>query len=317
MNLVRLLTALLSFIAISGIAQAQGLKDALPAATPSATPAAGKPSSGRMELLDPREAFAISVMAKDAKTVTVQFKIAPGYYMYRDHFRFAVVEPKSAKLGRAVIPLGIKKYDETFRKTLSTHRDAVAISLPVSGATEKLTLKVTSQGCADVGVCYPPEEAIVTVVFKADAAKAAPDKANQADAAKKSVSGGSSGITTRGAWIRVATLADLELVLSRLERTKRLAMLDFYADWCAPCVQMERQTFSDAQVKEALLPVIQIQMDVTKNTPEHKAVMKKYFVLGPPAMLFFATDGKEIRGSRLMGFQPPPKFLERLALVKG
>ena len=272
-----------------------------------------------MNLLDPNEAFALSAVAKDAKTVTVQFKIALGYYMYRDHFRFALVEPKSAKLGRIVIPAGTKKYDETFRKTLATHRDTVTISLPISGAADQVTLKVTSQGCADVGACYPPEEALVTVVLKADAAKPAVDKPLQADAVKKSTLSASSGITQHGSWIRVATLADLELVLSRMEssKTPRMAMLDFYADWCAPCVQMERQTFSDPRVKEALLPVIQIQMDVTKNSAEHKAVMKKYSVIAPPTMLFFAPNGKEIKGGRLMGFQPPPKFLEHLKLVNG
>ena len=272
-----------------------------------------------MNLLDPKEAFALSAVAKDTKTVTVQFKIAPGYYMYRDYFRFALVEPKSAKLGRVVIPAGTKKYDETFRKTLATHRDALAITVPISGEPEQVTLKVTSQGCADLGVCYPPEEALVTVLLNANAPKAMTDKGLQADASKKPAPSSSSGITQHGSWIRVATLADLELVLSRMEsgKTPRMAMLDFYADWCAPCVQMERHTFSDPRVKEALLPVIQIQMDVTKNSAEHKAVMKKYAVIAPPAMLFFAPNGKEIKGGRLMGFQPPPKFLEHLKLLNG
>lgn len=105
------------------------------------------------DLLDAEQAFRFSARVKDAQTVEVRFDIAKGYYMYRDNFRFAV---EGAQLGAPVIPPGAKKYDEAFGKTLETHRDIVVIQLPVRNAKWPITLNVTSQGCADIGVCYPP-----------------------------------------------------------------------------------------------------------------------------------------------------------------
>ena len=106
------------------------------------------------DLLEPEQAFRLSARALDPTTVEVRFQIADGYYMYRDQFRFAVAGG-DARLGAAELPPGQRKKDEFFGE-VETYRKQVAIRLPVTGNTEKLALEVTSQGCADVGVCYPP-----------------------------------------------------------------------------------------------------------------------------------------------------------------
>jgi thiol:disulfide interchange protein DsbD len=106
------------------------------------------------DLLEPEKAFRLSARALDPTAVEVRFQIADGYYMYRDRFGFAVAGG-GATLGPPEFPKGQLKKDEFFGTT-ETYRKQVAIRIPVSGNAEKLALEVTSQGCADIGVCYPP-----------------------------------------------------------------------------------------------------------------------------------------------------------------
>jgi thiol:disulfide interchange protein DsbD len=107
------------------------------------------------DLLEPEKAFRLSARVLDPTAVEVRFQIADGYYMYRDRFAFAVAGG-GATLGAPEFPQGEIKKDEFFG-TVETYRRQVAIRIPVAGSAEKLALEVTSQGCADVGVCYPPQ----------------------------------------------------------------------------------------------------------------------------------------------------------------
>jgi len=111
------------------------------------------------ELLSPAQAFKPSVSAADGQTIVVRFEIAKGYYLYRDKFRFSA-EPASVQLGVASLPKGKEKVDDTFG-TVEVYYKEVLVRLPVerkSSGTLPLTLNVTSQGCADAGVCYPPQK---------------------------------------------------------------------------------------------------------------------------------------------------------------
>lgn len=85
-------------------------------------------------------------------------------------------------------------------------------------------------------------------------------------------------------------------------------MLDFYADWCVSCIEMERFTFSDPKVQAALQGVTLLKADVTTNTDDHKALMKELGVVGPPAIIFYNGQGEEQRGQRVVGFQNAEKF---------
>jgi len=117
------------------------------------------------KLLEPEKAFQFSAHAVAPDAVQVDFKIADGYYMYRDKFHFAVEAPPDAKLGKPQLPAGIKKKDEYFGEMV-TYRRAVSIRLPVERASPEATtlkLKVTSQGCADLGVCYTPMDSEATI----------------------------------------------------------------------------------------------------------------------------------------------------------
>ena len=118
------------------------------------------------DLLEPEKAFRMSARALDAASVEVRFAIADGYYMYREKFRFALEGPSGAQLGTPEFPRGVRKKDEFFGE-VETYRKQVAIRLPVEGAAETLRLLVTSQGCADIGVCYVPMQSKATVKLAA------------------------------------------------------------------------------------------------------------------------------------------------------
>jgi thiol:disulfide interchange protein DsbD len=116
------------------------------------------------DFLDPAEAFKFSAQMQDAKTIAVTYEIADGYYMYRERFKFAA---EGAKLGEPRIPPGKVKFDDTFQKNVETYHHGVTILIPVEGRG-MFTLTATGQGCADKGLCYPPQEATARLVAGGD-----------------------------------------------------------------------------------------------------------------------------------------------------
>ena len=109
------------------------------------------------QFLPPEQAFRFSARMADASNVEIRFKIADQYYLYRERFAF---KAEGARLGTPVIPPGKIKFDETFEKDVEVYRHEVVIRLPVT-TDAPFTLTVSSQGCADKGLCYPPTESVV------------------------------------------------------------------------------------------------------------------------------------------------------------
>jgi thioredoxin:protein disulfide reductase len=108
---------------------------------------------------------------------------------------------------------------------------------------------------------------------------------------------------------RVRNLAELE---TKLVAAGKPVMLDFYADWCVSCKEMEAFTFTDPQVKAKLEGMLLLQADVTANSPEDKALLKRFSLFGPPGIIFFDRQGKEIQRLRVIGYQPAERFLTTL-----
>jgi thiol:disulfide interchange protein DsbD len=108
------------------------------------------------------------------------------------------------------------------------------------------------------------------------------------------------------AFKRVNNLAELEQEVRNA--SGKTVMLDFYADWCVSCKEMERFTFTDAQVQARLANMVKLQVDVTANTPDHAALLKRFRLFGPPGIVFFDREGREIPGLRVIGFQAAAKF---------
>jgi thiol:disulfide interchange protein DsbD len=90
-------------------------------------------------------------------------------------------------------------------------------------------------------------------------------------------------------------------------------VIDFYADWCMPCKELDRETFSDRRVAAELDRFVRLKADLTK--PEN-ALAKQYAIVGVPTLVFLDGAGKEVTGARLTGFEPPDAFVRRAALVK-
>jgi len=109
---------------------------------------------------------------------------------------------------------------------------------------------------------------------------------------------------------RVKNLAELDARIA--QAGGKIVMLDFYADWCVSCKEMERYTFSDAKVRAKLKDAILLQADVTANSEEDKAFLQRFHLFGPPAILFFDKQGKEQADSRVTGYQDAGRFLQSL-----
>jgi thiol:disulfide interchange protein DsbD len=108
------------------------------------------------EFLDPAIAFRFEARMADPQTAEVTYTIAPKYYMYRERFAFRSSNP-AVKLGTPAIPPGTVKYDQTFEKDVETYKGTLTIRIPVEG-DGAFTLTATGQGCADAGLCYPPQD---------------------------------------------------------------------------------------------------------------------------------------------------------------
>ncbi|ESS69164.1 thiol:disulfide interchange protein DsbD [Methyloglobulus morosus KoM1] len=115
---------------------------------------------------------------------------------------------------------------------------------------------------------------------------------------------------------RVASLAELENRIKQANANNQPVMLDFYADWCISCKEMEAYTFTDAKVKQALVGFVLLQADVTKQSEEDKALLTKFNLIGPPAILFFAGAQQEKQALRVIGYQDALTFIKTLKQVK-
>jgi thioredoxin:protein disulfide reductase len=119
----------------------------------------------------------------------------------------------------------------------------------------------------------------------------------------------------RAEFKRVRSIAELDAAIADAAATKRPLMLDFYADWCVSCKEMEHLTFSDASVRERMQRGVMLQVDVTANSADDKALLKRFGLFGPPAILFFDGSGREIEAARVIGYQPPKKFEGALTMA--
>jgi len=113
-------------------------------------------------------------------------------------------------------------------------------------------------------------------------------------------------------FVRVQSIAELE---QKLQSPGKPVMLDFYADWCVSCKEMEAFTFSDERVKTRMRGMLLLQADVTANTAEHKALLKRFQLFGPPGIIFFDAQGRELKGLRVIGYQNADRFLKTLELA--
>ena len=116
-------------------------------------------------------------------------------------------------------------------------------------------------------------------------------------------------------FIVIQSSSELDAQLSKAKEDKKLVLLDFYADWCISCKEMEVTTFANPEVSKQLKQFVLIQADVTKNSADNQALLKRFGLFGPPGILIFNLDSQEQKDQRVIGFMPPQRFMERLKQV--
>jgi thiol:disulfide interchange protein DsbD len=116
---------------------------------------------------------------------------------------------------------------------------------------------------------------------------------------------------------RIKTVDDLERAVASAAAEGRPVVLDFYADWCVSCKEMEKYTFPDPAVRAALTDAVVLQADVTGVDAEDQALMQRFGIIGPPTIMFFTADGMEQTSRRVVGFKPAAEFAAHLRSVFG
>ena len=116
-------------------------------------------------------------------------------------------------------------------------------------------------------------------------------------------------------FIVIQSPAELNAQLIKAKEEKKLVLLDFYADWCISCKEMEVSTFANPEVSKQLKQFVLLQADVTKNSAENQALLKRFGLFGPPGILIFNLDSQEQKDQRVIGFMPPQRFIERLKKI--
>lgn len=111
---------------------------------------------------------------------------------------------------------------------------------------------------------------------------------------------------------KVPSLRELDSALADARLHGRPVMLDFYADWCIACKEMDRDTFGDSAVSRVLDGFDLLRVDVTGNTDQDRALLKRFNLVGPPGVIFFGGNGQEARESRVIGYMEAQDFLKVL-----
>jgi thiol:disulfide interchange protein DsbD len=116
---------------------------------------------------------------------------------------------------------------------------------------------------------------------------------------------------------RIKSTADFDAAIAAAQAEGKTVMLDFYADWCVSCKEMEKYTFPAPAVQAALANTVKLQADVTANDEVDQALMQRFGILGPPSILFFGTDGVEKPDYRVVGFKPAEDFAPHIQQAFG
>jgi thiol:disulfide interchange protein DsbD len=124
---------------------------------------------------------------------------------------------------------------------------------------------------------------------------------------------GSPAASKQSDFVRVRSVAELDAALA--QTGGKPALLDFYADWCVSCKEMEKFTFTDRRVQDKFAQMVLLQIDVTANNADDKAMLKRFQLFGPPGIILFDRQGRELAGKRVIGYQDAGQFLKSLQAV--
>jgi thioredoxin:protein disulfide reductase len=118
--------------------------------------------------------------------------------------------------------------------------------------------------------------------------------------------------TANASTLQFTTIKNDAELANFIKTSDKPVVLDFYADWCTSCKEMEHGTFTDPRVVDLMSKAKFVRADVTKNSPEDRALMKRYELFGPPALLVLKTDGQEVKSGRVIGYKSADPFLAQM-----
>lgn len=260
-------------------------------------------------LLSVDEAFSLGLELLETRLVAARWHIAEGYYLYRHGFRFEQYAGSQPLPMEVALPAG-EAEDDPYFGPVETYRGDLQIQLPLKaeGKENLAALSISYQGCADAGLCYPPEQKSFLIdladggiverraeMGAGNVGASAPDPSNAALP-----------------FARVLNTRALDAALAGAARRGASVMLEFYADWCVPCREMEARSFPDKRVRAALSGVVLLRADVTRASAEDRQLLRRFSLEGPPAILFFSRSGKERAAHRVIGFVEPESFTARI-----
>lgn len=265
------------------------------------------------------DVFRFSIARENNGDLALDWKILPGYDLYRDRIAIAREDGKAVPI---ITTPGDREDDPTFGTTEVYHDRAratvAAANVPVAG-----TIRITYQGCAERGICYPPivrTFAVATLTartgVKDDTIAATPPPASTPPVAG---TGPDTGVPSSAGFVRtVSTAAAFDRAMADARRQGRPILVDFTADWCAACQEISRTVFAAPTVRARLRTVSVIRADLTANTADSRALMQRYDVIGPPVMVFVdPRSGHEIARTRLTGPISTTAFIQTLDRIPG
>lgn len=250
--------------------------------------------------------FQLSAKAIDTQTIQLHWKIEDDAYLYR---KFITATPvnvssdphsnQSIHFNTLLFPQGKIKHTTLFGDMMIYHQ-SLDVSVPIVNPSNQATiqLKVTYQGCSDKGQCYPPVEKIISVELPI------PNTTT--------VTSSRDTIIPAKAGIQVKNTQELNQALQTALHEHKPVMIEFYADWCNDCTELDTHVFSQLDIQNALKSIFWIKVNMSEDTPEIWDLEEQYSIAGPPAFLFYNAQGKSLKPLNFIGPKTHDEFLKIL-----
>lgn len=250
--------------------------------------------------------FQLSAKAIDTQTIQLHWTIDDDAYLYRKFITVTPIESASdiqndqrVRINTLLFPEGQMKHTMLFGEMMIYHK-TLDVSVPIVNPSHQSTiqLKVGYQGCSDKGQCYPPIEKIISVALPIESAISVP-----------------SAVIPAQAGIQVKNQQQLDQAMQAALSKHTPVMIEFYADWCNDCKELDAHIFSQADIQRAMKSITWIKVNMSEDTPEIWDLEEKYSIAGPPAFLFYNSEGKSLKPLNFIGPKTHDQFLTLLQQI--
>lgn len=284
-------------------------------------------ASASSEYLPPETAFALHASMTAPRTLTFQFRIAPGYHLYRERLHATLIDPQGQKnqvviaqsnaAGASAPALLLPGARRVLDPALGLEMDLyegelqALLLLPAASGGGPITALLEYQGCAAAGVCYPPQQARVRLTPNSQGGYTTNDATTPEPVSPAPGPGQGEGAAASLDFQRIASLEGLR---ESMRSSQTAAVLVFGADWCAACRRQE-ELLADPRVQARLAWLRRLRVDLTQTTEANRELLAHFGLVGVPALVFLDRSGAIITSARLVGPNGPEDILRALDLV--